>query len=171
MADEYVVLVDEDDTQIGTEEKWTAHENGQLHRAISVFILNDSDEVLLQRRIGSKPTFGGLWANTCCTHPRPGEATLETANRRLTEETGLTADLTEVGSFIYRATDPNTGYTEHELDHVFVGRGNDDPTLDPTEADAFLWKDIDSLREAVESDVGYVPWLKPALALIPDDYR
>ena len=116
-----VILVDENDNPLGVCEKLAAHlEGGRIHRAFSDFIFDTQNRLLLQRRALSKYHFGGLWTNTCCSHPRPGESTLAAAQRRLVEELGFVVPLRELGHFIYRAHDPATGLTEHELDHVFL---------------------------------------------------
>ncbi|HWL00253.1 MAG TPA: isopentenyl-diphosphate Delta-isomerase, partial [Parapedobacter sp.] len=115
--EEHVILVDEHDHAIGTMEKLTAHREGLLHRAISVFIFNDQGELLLQQRAAHKYHSADLWTNTCCSHPMPGETAMDAAHRRLGEEMRMKADLSFAFSFQYRAAFDN-GLTEHELDHV-----------------------------------------------------
>jgi isopentenyl-diphosphate Delta-isomerase len=115
-----VILVDENDTQIGTVEKMQAHRMGLLHRAFSVFVFNSDGEFLLQQRAYNKYHNGGLWTNTCCSHPFPGEEILDAAQRRLMEEMGFETPLTPLFSFIYRTSFCN-GLTEHEFDHVLTG--------------------------------------------------
>ena len=117
---EKVILVDKTDHQIGEMEKQEAHIKGLLHRAFSIFIFNSKGEVLLQQRAFHKYHSGGLWTNTCCSHPRNGETTIQAANRRLMEEMGMSCVLTEEFSFIYKAKLDNDLY-EHELDHVLFG--------------------------------------------------
>ena len=114
---EEVILVDEHDREIGSGEKLQIHQEGKLHRAFSVLVFNWKQELLLQKRKETKYHSGGLWTNTCCSHPRPGELTLEAAQRRLHEEMGLTCPLREVENFIYRAEFEN-GLIEHEYDHL-----------------------------------------------------
>lgn len=121
---EKVILVDENDNEIGAEEKLKAHIEGKLHRAFSVFAFNSKKELLIQRRALSKYHSAGLWTNTCCSHPRKGETTEEAAHRRLKEELGIDCDLKEIHSIIYKKKFEN-GLTEHEFDHVFVGSVND----------------------------------------------
>src|SRR5215207_6915560 len=133
-AQETVVLVDEHDREVGLAPKLEAHETGVLHRAFSVFVLNAKGELLLQRRAGIKYHCGGLWTNTACGHPRPGEPVAAAARRRLREEMGFDCELTPIGAFLYRA-DVGGGLHEHEYDHVFVGRHDADPDPDPAEAD------------------------------------
>jgi isopentenyl-diphosphate delta-isomerase len=123
---ELVILVDESDRETGTMEKLRAHQEGALHRAFSVCIFNDSGELLLHRRAAGKYHSPGLWTNTCCSHPRPGETTREAALRRLQEEMGFTCALEPAFEFIYRA-ELDQGLTEHEYDHVFTGIWNGTP--------------------------------------------
>ena len=118
---EQVILVDQQDREIGVAEKLEAHRKGKLHRAFSVFLFNAKDEMLLQQRAAEKYHSGGLWTNTCCSHPRPGEPTEAAARRRLREEMGISCNLNKAFDFIYRAEFDN-GLIEHELDHVFIGR-------------------------------------------------
>ena len=120
---EKVILVDKTDHQIGEMEKQEAHIKGLLHRAFSIFIFNSKGDVLLQQRAFHKYHSGGLWTNTCCSHPRNGETTIQAANRRLMEEMGMSCSLTEEFSFIYKAKLDNDLY-EHELDHVLFGIPN-----------------------------------------------
>jgi isopentenyl-diphosphate delta-isomerase len=117
---EEVILVDEHDVSVGAMEKMEAHEKAALHRAFSVFIFNANEEMLLQQRAFSKYHSGGLWTNSCCSHPRPGEEIHEAASRRLTEEMGFTTPIKKVFDFIYKA-DFSNGLTEYEFDHVFAG--------------------------------------------------
>ena len=117
---EQVILVDEKDVVMGTIEKIEAHEKAILHRAFSVFIFNSNGEMLLQQRALTKYHSAGLWTNSCCSHPRPGEDTLTAASRRLQEEMGFTTHLKKVFDFVYKASLAN-GLFEHEFDHVFIG--------------------------------------------------
>lgn len=121
---EEVILVNEQDDPVGTMEKMEAHEKALLHRAFSVFIFNDQQEMLLQQRALTKYHSAGLWTNACCSHPRPGEATEAAAVRRLNEELGFTTTITKIFDFTYKA-DFDNGLTEHEFDHVFIGTYND----------------------------------------------
>src|SRR6478735_7868072 len=115
-----VILVDERDTAVGIMEKMEVHQKALLHRAFSVFIFNDKGEMLLQKRAEKKYHSGGLWTNACCSHPQPGEDTMESANNRLREEMGFNTALHKAFTFVYKAPFEN-GLTEHEYDHVFVG--------------------------------------------------
>ena len=159
-----VILVDETDVEIGTLEKMAAHEApGKLHRAISVFIFDTEGRLLLQRRSGYKHHFAGLWGNTACSHPRPGEETLAAGERRLAEEMGIRCRLRDIGSFTYRAGDDVSGLVEHELDHVLVGVTDDEPRMDLREADAFDRVDPLQLMERLRVDeTGFAPWLRLA---------
>jgi isopentenyl-diphosphate delta-isomerase len=136
---EEVVLVNERDEPVGTMEKMEAHRQAILHRAFSVFVFNKNGDVLMQQRAFSKYHSGGLWTNTCCSHPRPGEPVLDAAHRRLQEEMGFNTALTKAFDFIYKA-DFENGLTEHEFDHVFTGiyDGPIDFNTDEVAAYAFI---------------------------------
>ncbi len=136
---DHVILVDKNDKETGTAEKMEVHRNGLLHRAFSVFIFNDKGELLLQQRASHKYHSGGLWTNTCCSHPRPGEDTLKAAHRRLNEEMGITnCELTEKFNFIYFA-ELNDDLKEHEFDYVFTGTWNGTPVVNPEEVADYKW--------------------------------
>lgn len=157
---EYVILVDKNDSPLGTMEKMEAHEKGLLHRAFSVFLFNDKKELLLQQRAFSKYHSGGLWTNTCCSHPRENETVEQAAKRRLMEEMGLKAEVQKEFSFIYKAKLDNN-LTEHELDHVLIGTYNGIPDINPNEVANWKYmsmKDIEKdMEEAPES---YTEWFK-----------
>lgn len=127
-----VVLVDANDHPTGVIEKMEAHRQGLLHRAVSVFLFNHHGDWLLQRRTAFKYHSGGLWSNTCCTHPRPGECPDEAAHRRLREEMGLDCVLEKLFCFTYR-TKVSPLLTEYEYDHIFIGQTNTIPDINPTE--------------------------------------
>jgi isopentenyl-diphosphate delta-isomerase len=173
MPDE-VVLVDEQDAPIGTADKQEAHRSGALHRAFSVFVFDGAGRLLLQRRAADKYHSGGLWANTCCSHPRPGEDVADAAHRRLREEMGFDCELSPAGSFVYRASLGN-GLTEHEFDHLLVGRFDGEPRPDPAEVGAWRVVRVPELRRDMAARPDrYAAWLSPALArlaeqgLLPD---
>jgi isopentenyl-diphosphate delta-isomerase len=160
---EEVILVDNDDEQTGTEEKMKAHQDAKLHRAFSVFIFNSNGEMMIQKRASGKYHCPGLWTNTCCSHPRPGESTEDAAHRRLKEEMGFDCDLKEIFSFTYRKGFDN-GLTEHEFDHVFLGECDKEPTPDPEEVDEWKWVKISKLQEDVAENPGkYTYWFTEAL--------
>ncbi len=155
-----VVLVDPSDKEVGTMEKMQAHLSGQLHRAISVLVFNAKGEWLLQRRNPEKYHSKGLWSNTCCTHPFPGETYLDAANRRLIEEMGIKVQLKDAFNFIYKA-ELDAGLMEHELDHVFVGLSDSDPEINLEEVVEFKWISTDDLlSELREMPEKYTAWFK-----------
>lgn len=160
---ESVILVNEQDQPTGTMEKMEAHRLGLLHRAFSVFVFNDRHELLLQRRALSKYHSAGLWTNTCCSHPRPGEDTEAAAHRRLREEMGFDCDLQLKASFVYKTPFDN-GLTEHEFDHVYTGTFNHDPAINPDEAESFAWRTIAEVKQDMASQPErYTSWFRIAL--------
>ena len=163
MANEYVILVDEQDNDIGIMEKLQAHQEGLLHRAFSVFIFNDKEELLLQQRAISKYHSGGLWTNTCCSHPRPNETIKDAANRRLFEEMGMSCDLKIKTNFIYKTAFDN-GLTEHELDYVLVGNTNQNPIINKQEVESYKWISIQEIKKDIFTNPNhYTSWFKIAL--------
>lgn len=160
--EDQVVLVDESDNEIGVEGKMAVHRSGKLHRAISVFVFDAGDRLLLQQRASTKYHSGGLWSNTCCSHPRPEEGNIGAASRRLREEMGIECKLSKAFSFVYRATFENQ-LIEHEYDHVFFGRyGLPLPNRD--EADDWRWMDMARLSADVKRNRGvYSFWLAACL--------
>jgi isopentenyl-diphosphate delta-isomerase len=156
----YVILVDEKDNQIGTMEKIEAHEKGLLHRAFSVFIYNDKDELLLQQRALTKYHTPGLWTNTCCSHQKVGETNIEAGQRRLMEEMGFSVPLEDKISFTYKAPFSN-GLTEHEYDHILVGRYNQEPKPNPDEVASYKWQKVeDIVKDISENPDRYTAWFK-----------
>ena len=175
-----VILVNEADEALGEMEKIEAHKKNKLHRAFSVFVFsknkNNKWQLLLQKRALNKYHCGGLWTNTCCSHPQPGETVLDAGLSRLKEELGLEGvDLQDAGSFIYQA-DFSNGLSEHEFDHVLVGFCNEDIkfTINLEEVSDWRWCDVDDLKAWLDKggDVGLnsslTPWLRPALKLALD---
>lgn len=155
---EEVILVNEGDFEIGTMEKLKAHQEGVLHRAFSVFIFNSEGEILLQQRAFDKYHSAGLWSNTCCSHPRPGEDTLQAAKRRLKEEMGIETELEFSYDFIYRREFDN-GLIEHELDHIFVGLSDDPPVINKAEvADWKYMKPMDIRKHMYLNPGEYTYW-------------
>lgn len=163
MQEEQVILVDENDKPIGTMGKLEVHQRGLLHRAFSVFIFNDKGELLLQKRAYTKYHSPGLWTNTCCSHPSPGEETLSAANRRLKEEMGMDTILIHKTSFIYR-TEFDNGLTEHEFDHVYVGNYNENPVLNEDEAEDHQWMSLENIKKAIQKKPDdFTSWFKIAI--------
>lgn len=160
MAEEKVILVDENDRQIGLMPKMEAHEKALLHRAFSVFILNEKNEIMLQQRAAKKYHSPLLWTNTTCSHQREGETNLQAGNRRLMEEMGIQAELKELFSFIYKAPFDN-GLTEHELDHVMIGYYNEAPNINREEAENWKWMGIDAVKSDINANPDiYTVWFK-----------
>ena len=160
MTEEKVILVNEKDEQIGLMPKMEAHQRALLHRAFSVFIFNDNDELMLQQRALTKYHSPGLWTNTCCSHQREGESNVEAGKRRLQEEMGFSTKLKDTVSFIYKAPFDN-GLTEHEFDHILVGKYNEDPVLNPEEAAAFKWLTLEEVKRDMEKNPAiYTAWFK-----------
>ena len=140
-----VILVNENDEEIGVMDKLEAHQKGLRHRAFSIFIFNSKGELLLQRRAEDKYHSPGLWTNTCCSHPSPGEDTLVAANRRLKEEMNLSSELKHLFTFHYQAEFENQ-MIENEVDHVFVGKSDQSPELNRQEADKWKYMNIEDLK-------------------------
>lgn len=157
---EEVILVDKNDVELGTMEKMEAHHQGALHRAISVFLFNDKQELLLQKRAEGKYHSANLWTNTCCSHPRPGETEKDAASRRLKEEMGIQTPLTWCLKFHYE-TKLERGLTENELDHVFIGHSTDLPQPDPDEVSDYKYISIEALKTDMASRPDtYTYWFK-----------
>ncbi len=166
---EHVILVDNDNQPIGYAEKLDAHRQALLHRAFSVFIFRNTSagiELLLQQRQQDKYHSGGQWTNTCCSHPRPEETILAAGQRRLREEMGIEAELSEAGVFHYVAEFAN-GLTENEMDHVLVGwLKHDEFTINPQEAAAARWINADDLAQELQKHADhFTPWFPQALAI------
>ena len=164
------MIVDADGQTRGTMEKMAAHRTGTLHRAFSVFIFNSKGQLLLQQRAVDKYHSGGLWTNTCCSHPYLGESTLDAANRRLQEEMGMACELTELFQFSYRHEFEN-GLIENEYDHVFMGTSDELPLPNEAEVAGFRYADTDLLLfEFVEQPDLYTPWFKICLEQVLEIY-
>lgn len=160
MKEENVILVNEQDEQIGLMPKLEAHQKAVLHRAFSVFILNDKNEIMLQQRAHQKYHSPLLWTNTCCSHQRDGETNLEAGKRRLLEEMGFETALTELFHFIYKAPFDN-GLTEHEFDHVMIGRYNGQPEINPEEVEAWKWMAIEDVKQDMQNHPeAYTVWFR-----------
>ncbi len=161
VSEEEVVLVDSQGKPTGTEPKLRAHQgDGKLHRAISVLVFDSQGRMLIQRRAEDKYHSGGEWANTCCSHPKPGEEIEAAAHRRLGEEMGFDCELREVFDFTYRIG-VGTKMTEHEYDHVFVGKFSGEPHPDPREVSEYRWVPLETLFSDVRANSAeYAPWFK-----------
>ncbi|MDX1331744.1 MAG: isopentenyl-diphosphate Delta-isomerase [Robiginitalea sp.] len=160
MREEEVILVTPEDQVVGTMPKMEAHEKAVLHRAFSVFVLNDRGETMLQQRAAHKYHSPLLWTNTCCSHQRLGETNIEAGKRRLMEEMGFETELRELFSFIYKAPFDN-GLTEHELDHVLLGYYSGTPEINPDEVAAWKWMGLDEIRQELEeSPEDYTAWFR-----------
>ncbi len=160
MKEEKVILVNEQDEQIGLMPKMEAHEKALLHRAFSVFVFNHNNELMLQQRAFEKYHSPGLWTNTCCSHQRDGEGNIEAGKRRLREEMGFVVDLKEAISFIYKAPFDN-GLTEHEYDHVLLGRYNGKPSINKEEVADWKWMALEDVKADISSNPdNYTAWFK-----------
>jgi isopentenyl-diphosphate delta-isomerase len=168
---EQVILVDRNDQYLGTMEKMEAHEKAVLHRAFSVFIFNSAGEMLLQQRAFSKYHSGGLWTNSCCSHPRPGEETNVAALRRLKEELGFETPLEKIFDFVYDAAFDN-GLTEHEFDHVFVGYADRVGLPDPAEVAAIEFRSLPVIeRQISETPEQFTAWFRIAFPKVMEWWR
>ena len=160
MIEDKVILVDNNDNQIGLMAKLEAHEKGVLHRAFSVFIFNNHGELMLQRRALTKYHSPGLWTNTCCSHQRDGESNISSGKRRLNEEMGFDTELFEKTSFIYKAKFDN-GLIEHEFDHVLVGSYNHSPIINSIEVDCWKWMSLENIKKDINDHPDkYTAWFK-----------
>lgn len=164
---ESVTLVNTENNVIGPCGKIAAHQTGQLHRAFSILITNPDGELLLQQRAARKYHFAGRWSNACCGHPRPGEQTLDAAQRRLREELGFSVPLEEIDELQYRTIDPASGLIEYEHLHVFQGRYAGEPCPNPEEVDAYRWMLPDRLqRSLARYPDTFTPWFALLVATL-----
>jgi isopentenyl-diphosphate delta-isomerase len=163
---EEVVLVNEQDEETGTMEKLEAHFKGVLHRAFSIFIFNNKNEMLLQQRAANKYHSGGLWTNACCSHPRPGETVEDAAVRRLKEELGFETNLIKIFDFTYKASFEN-GLTEHEFDHVFTGAYNGEMNINKSEVQDVCFRSMDEIESNLQTHpYKFTAWFALAFPLI-----
>lgn len=162
-----IILVNENDKELGVAEKIYAHQKGLLHRAFSIFIFNSKNELLLQQRAFGKYHSGGLWSNTCCSHPKPGEKIIVAAHRRLKEEMGFDCKIEEQFSFLYEAK--LDMLSEHEFDHVLIGFHDNDPKINPAEVSDFKWMTIIELQKDIRKNSDkYTYWFKIAFPKAAD---
>jgi isopentenyl-diphosphate delta-isomerase len=160
MPEEYVILVDEQDHELGLMEKMQVHREGKLHRALSVFIFNSKKQLLLQKRANNKYHSAGLWTNTCCSHPRKNETTEAAAKRRLQEEMGMTCELKYRFAFIYEAKLEND-IVEHELDYVYTGVTDTIPILNPEEVSDYRYASMEEIeKDIMQHPENYTEWFK-----------
>lgn len=168
--EELVILVDHDDRETGVMEKIQAHREALLHRAFSVFVFNNKGELMLQQRALGKYHSPGLWTNTCCSHPRPGEETEAAAHRRLQEEMGFDCTLTKIFHFTYKAPFDNK-LTEHEVDHVFVGFSDTLPVINPEEVESYRFATLDDISvEMAENPELFTVWFQIAFERVAEYY-
>ena len=167
-----VILVDSQDKELGLLERTEAHRiKPRLHRAFSVFIFNKDGKMLVHKRVSSKPTWGGFWSNTCCSHPQPGEHPKDAAQRRLREEFGFSTDLEFLFKFEYSAM-CNEEWGEHELDWVFAGNYDGELTPDPEEIEETKWISTEEiLKDSKENPDNYTPWFNIAIPRIVEWYN
>lgn len=164
MNESKVVLVDEQDRETGVMDKLEAHQKGLLHRAFSILVFDSQGKLLLQKRASHKYHTPGLWTNTCCSHPQPGEPVEIAAARRLMEEMGISCELKKMYAFTYKARFDN-GLIEHELDHVFVGATDDVPQINKEEVDDFRYSSIEDIMESINhSPEKYTFWFKKIMS-------
>lgn len=166
-----IILVDEQDNEIGVLDKLSVHQTGVLHRAFSVFIFNLKGELLLQQRADDKYHSPGLWSNTCCSHPGPGEGSLQAARRRMREEMGMECTIDFNFSFTYKFEFSN-GLTEHEFDHVFFGKSDDLPNPDPAEVMDWRYMSLEDLEEDISKQPeNYSAWLQICLPKVKEHFQ
>lgn len=157
---ELIALVDEQDTITGYEEKQKVHEEGLLHRAFSIFVFNDKNEMLLQKRAAHKYHSPNLWTNTCCSHLLPEKTMEQCAHERLTFEMGFDTAIEMKFPFHYLAPFDN-GLTENEIDHVYIGRYQDEPKVNPDEVSTHQWISMERLLTDIEANPdSYTFWFK-----------
>ncbi|MFN5333717.1 MAG: isopentenyl-diphosphate Delta-isomerase [Bacteroidota bacterium] len=163
-----VILVNENDEEIGVMEKIAAHEKALLHRAFSIFLFNSDGLMLLQKRAASKYHSPGLWTNACCSHPMPGESTYDAAVRRLKEELGFTTTLEKAFHFTYTAPFDN-GLTEHEFDHVYIGQYNGSIHPDKNEVETYRYLSLSEIENEISSHpASFTPWFLIAFPLLKE---
>jgi len=168
---EQVILVDVDDCEIGVMEKMEAHKQAVLHRAFSVFLFNRQGKMLLQQRALTKYHSAGLWTNTCCSHPRPGEILENAVSRRLMEEMGISAKVSKAFDFIYQAELPDH-LNEHEFDHVFIGNFDDEVRPNHLEVANFVYQSIEEIEANLQSHPEkYTVWFKIAFPKVVEWYQ
>jgi len=171
MEEDNLILVDMEDNQVGTGKKLDVHRKGLLHRAFSIFIFNSKGEMLIQQRAFGKYHSGGLWSNSCCSHPRNNENIENAVHRRLKEEMGFDSELAEAFTFHYKVEFDN-GFTENEFLHVFIGQYDGKVTANKDEADDFKWVSVNDLfRDVRKNPENYTYWFKKCFERVIDAYK
>lgn len=166
--EQLLVLVNESDEPVGVMEKMEVHRKALLHRAFSVFVFNQKGEMLLQRRAITKYHSGGLWTNTCCSHPYAGETVVQAAKRRLAEELGFQTDVQPAFSFIYKAALDND-LTEYEFDHVLTGIYDGEVFPDPEEVSEYTYKSMSVLKDELDQHPDqFTAWFRLAFPMLQD---
>ncbi|WP_369788468.1 isopentenyl-diphosphate Delta-isomerase [Rouxiella sp. WC2420] len=169
VLEERLILVDEHDNNVGVGTKLQVHRQGALHRAFSVFIFDSQGRLMLQQRASGKYHSGGLWTNSCCGHPRPGESNHAASTRRLFEEMGFTCELNEVDQILYRV-DVSNGLVENEYNHTFIGSFDQMPNLNPEEAEGWKWMPVVDVFTAIKQNPAhFTAWFKVILAHFGDE--
>lgn len=157
---EHVILVDANDDKVGTMEKLEAHTKGLLHRAFSIILFNSKGEILLQKRATTKYHSGGLWSNTCCSHPLPNETMREATQRKLQQEMGIDEPVTFAYKFIYKVS-LDKELIENECDHVFIGYSDKQPIINKEEVEDWKYISAESLlADMTKNPDSYTEWLK-----------
>jgi isopentenyl-diphosphate delta-isomerase len=163
-----IILVNENDVQLGTMEKMEVHQKALLHRAFSIFIFNSKGDMLLQQRAINKYHSAGLWSNACCSHPSGDQQTMEAAEKRLQAEMGFTVPLQKAFDFIYKAALEN-GLTEHEYDHVFMGKYDGEIYPDKDEVKDFCFVSMDEIKNSIQTHPEkYTEWFKIAFPKVEE---
>jgi isopentenyl-diphosphate delta-isomerase len=166
--DNKIVLVDESDKETGTELKSSVHKSGLLHRAFSILIFNNKNNLLIQKRASKKYHSGGMWTNSCCSHQKEGESLIESAHKRLFEELGFNTELNEIFTLRYN-THFSNGLTENELDHVYIGYYDGRVIPNKNEIKDYKWTPVDILLDNINNNPNnYTYWFKLILKKLKD---
>ncbi len=171
MSEQFVVLVDKNDRDLGIMEKMKAHIEGVLHRAFSIFIFNSKGELMIHQRALTKYHSPGLWTNTCCSHPQLNQSVLDNAHTRLQEEMGFDCGFSEAFTFLYNA-EVGQGLIEHEFDHVFIGISESQPNINPDEVESWKYMSMDDLRTDIKDNPAiYTVWFKIAFEEVSEHFK
>lgn len=165
---ELVVLVDDQNTEIGTADKNTVHtKDTPLHRAFSLFLFNTNKQLLITKRADTKKTFPGIWTNSVCGHLAPNETTVDAAKRRLKDELGIEGvEIKEVAPYRYRFADTN-GIVENEICPIVVGFYDGDPKPNSNEVDDWKWMDWNEFLDEIKTNPSpYSPWSKEEAVIL-----